>query len=99
MIFFIYSYIYVFLAISVHFGVGTTIRTHREIQCLPYAVFISTITVDTHTATVFSYFSVFFAFLKPDNEYLANFLNTRTFIVCAHANTNLSIMGVKNPTI
>ena len=26
-----------FLSVSVRFGIGATIRTHREIQCLPYA--------------------------------------------------------------
>ena len=42
----LYIYIYInlfgpFLSLSVRFGIGATIRTHREIQCLPYAGFFA----------------------------------------------------------
>ena len=30
---------FLFSSISVHFGIGATIRTRRESQCLPYAGF------------------------------------------------------------
>ena len=35
-LFFLFS----FLFVSVHFGIGATICTHREIQSLPYAFFL-----------------------------------------------------------